>query len=188
MEHRPRPESQPTPPLPLLARPLTPMHPANCLLTFEGDLVKENVNVTFKQYHSILDIIASGIPMDYDTLGQSYSFESAGMFILQERNIYSNKSNSIALVDVKEKLPKIEIDFLELMLHRPGLVDLKIVDMSIFSDSTVRTVLTELRDASEKGIRMTAASLSDHLDDEVARSLVIELSSSQLEEEKECWF
>ena len=38
--------------------------------------------------------------------------------------------------------------------------------------------------ASEKGIRMTAASLSDHLDDEVARSLVIELSSSQLEDER----
>jgi len=56
--------------------------PANCLLNNKGELVKEKVDITFKQYHSVLDIIVSGIPMDYDTLGQTYSFESAGMFNL----------------------------------------------------------------------------------------------------------
>ena len=128
-----------------------------------------------EQFLSLLEV-RLGIP--YPTLSSMLSRR------LEKRNIHSNKSNSIALVDVKEKLPKIEIDFLELLLHRPELVDLKTVDMSIFSDSTVRTVLAELLDASEKGIRLTAASLSDHLDDEVARSLVIELSSSQLEDER----
>ena len=128
-----------------------------------------------EQFFSLLEV-RLGIP--YPTLS------SMLRRTIEKRNIRSNKSNSVALVDVKERLPKIEIDFLELLLHRPELVDLKTVDMSIFSDSTVRTVLNELRDASEKGIRMTAASLSDHLDDEVARSLVIELSSSQLEDER----
>ena len=44
--------------------------------------------------------------------------------------------------------------------------------------------MTQLQDASEKGIKMNAASLSDHLNDEVARSLVIELCSSQFEDER----
>lgn len=38
--------------------------PANALIDENGKLVSENVTITFKQYHSILDIITSGIPMD----------------------------------------------------------------------------------------------------------------------------
>jgi hypothetical protein len=103
---------------------------------------------------------------------------------IRKEKIPIHKSNSVDLVDVKKKLPKIEVDFLELLLHKPEFVDLKAIDMSYFTDSTVISVLTQLQDASEKGIKMNAASLSDHLNDEVARSLVIELCSSQFEDER----
>ena len=116
-----------------------------------------------------------GIP--YPTLSSMLSRR------LEKRKVPSERGNSIDLVDVKKKLPKIEADFLELLLHKPEFVDLNTIDISFFSDSTVITILTELLDASEKGIKMDAASLLDHLDDEVARSLVIELSSSQLDDE-----
>ena len=102
---------------------------------------------------------------------------------LEKRKIPSESSNSIDLVDVKKKLPKIEVDFLELLLHKPEFVDLDTIDVSFFSDPTVKTILTDLLFASKKGIEINAASLLDHLDDEVARSLVIELSSSQLVDE-----
>ncbi|MED5580281.1 MAG: DNA primase [Nitrospinota bacterium] len=129
-----------------------------------------------EQFFSLLEI-RLGIP--YPTLSSMLDRK------IKNRNSSSKKSASITLVDAKKKPPKIEIDFLELLLHRPDLIDLKTIDMSFFSDSIVRTILIELRDVSEKGIRMSAASLLDHLDDEVARSLVIELSSSQLGDERD---
>ena len=129
-----------------------------------------------EQFFSLLEV-RLGIP--YPTLSSMLDRK------LKNRNSSSKKSASITLVDAKKKPPKIEIDFLELLLHKPDLIDLKAIDMSFFSDSIVRTILIELRDVSEKGIRMSAASLLDHLDDEVARSLVIELSSSQLGDERD---
>lgn len=56
--------------------------PSNSLVDENGNDITTMVTVSFKQYHSIADIITSGIPMEYDTLGESYSFESAGMFTL----------------------------------------------------------------------------------------------------------
>jgi len=127
-----------------------------------------------EQFFLLLEV-RLGIP--YPTLSSMLSRR------LEKRKVPSERGNSIDLVDVKKKLPKIEADFLELLLHKPEFVDLNTIDISFFSDSTVITILNELLDASEKGIKMDAASLLDHLDDEVARSLVIELSSSQLDDE-----
>ena len=128
-----------------------------------------------EQFFSLLEV-RLGIP--YPTLSSMLNRR------IRKEKIPIHKSNSVDLVDVKKKLPKIEVDFLELLLHKPEFVDLKAIDMSYFTDSTVISVLTQLQDASEKGIKMNAASLSDHLNDEVARSLVIELCSSQFEDER----
>ena len=128
-----------------------------------------------EQFFSLLEV-RLGIP--YPTLSSMLNRR------IRKEKIPIHKSNSVDLVDVKKKLPKIEVDFLELLLHKPEFVDLKAIDMSYFTDSTVISVLTQLQDASEKGIKMNAASLSDHLNDEVARSLVIELCSSRFEDER----
>lgn len=59
--------------------------PANSMVDKEGNLVTEPVDLSFTQYHSAADIIASGIPMTYDSAGTKYNFESAGMFTLDAK-------------------------------------------------------------------------------------------------------
>jgi len=60
--------------------------PANCIVNKNGDVENGNVNISFNQYHSVLDVISSGIPMNYDTLGEKHTFETAGMFTLKANN------------------------------------------------------------------------------------------------------
>ena len=57
--------------------------PANILVDEDGKPVKKKVDISFTQYHSAADIIASGIPMQYDSAGVTNNFESAGMFTLK---------------------------------------------------------------------------------------------------------
>lgn len=56
--------------------------PANIMVNASGDLITDKVELSFNQYHSAADILASGIPMSYDSAGVSNNFESAGMFTL----------------------------------------------------------------------------------------------------------
>jgi hypothetical protein len=46
----------------------------------KGNKVTAPVELKYREFHSQADIIASGIPMVYDSAGQSCNFESAGMF------------------------------------------------------------------------------------------------------------
>jgi len=52
--------------------------PANAFIC-EGKPVKDSVDISFEQYDDAFDIFSSGIPMQYDSAGQSYTFSSAGM-------------------------------------------------------------------------------------------------------------
>lgn len=60
--------------------------PANVLVFDDGKPVTEPVEIEFNQYHSMSDIIASGIPMSYDSAGVSGNFVSGGMFSLYGRS------------------------------------------------------------------------------------------------------
>lgn len=75
--------------------------PANALVDEKGQIISKPVSITFDQYHSASDILASGIPMEYDTLGAEYTFESAGMFTLkgacQNKPVYVKDGVSIAV-------------------------------------------------------------------------------------------
>ncbi len=83
--------------------------PANSLVDANGNNIEDNVELSFTQYHSITDIMTSGIPMRYDTLGESYSFESAGMFTLDARAndqavfIKDNESINVSLASDKDE-------------------------------------------------------------------------------------
>lgn len=57
--------------------------PANSLVDEHNQPVTASVEIKFDQYHSITDILSSGIPMEYDSLGEKHTFESAGMFSLE---------------------------------------------------------------------------------------------------------
>jgi len=59
---------------------------ANSIVNNDGEVENGKINVRFNQYHSVLDVISSGIPMGYDTLGEKYTFETAGMFTLKANN------------------------------------------------------------------------------------------------------
>ena len=75
--------------------------PANALVDKDGKLITEQVTVEFDQYHSAIVVLASGIPMQYDTLGESYTFKTAGMFTLEatvkDNPVYIKEGESIAM-------------------------------------------------------------------------------------------
>jgi len=54
--------------------------PANAFVTLNGELITEDVTVEWNEYHSITDIMLSGIDMKYDSAGVQYDFVSGGMF------------------------------------------------------------------------------------------------------------
>lgn len=57
------------------------------LVNQNGEVVKGKVTLNFKEYHSLVDIVFSGLPMRYDSAGIVYDFQSAGMFsIVAEQN------------------------------------------------------------------------------------------------------
>lgn len=54
--------------------------PGNSLVDKYGNLVKGDVDIHYREFHTPLDFFASGIPMTYDSGGKQYTFESDGMF------------------------------------------------------------------------------------------------------------
>lgn len=51
----------------------------NAFVDKNGELIKGMVEISFREFHNSLDLFISGIPMQYDTLGSIYTFESAAM-------------------------------------------------------------------------------------------------------------
>lgn len=70
-----------------LASGTTVSIPSDCFVKQNGDKVTGEVDVDYKEYLTAGDIIASKIPMTYDSAGVVSDFESAGMF---EINAYQN--------------------------------------------------------------------------------------------------
>ncbi len=60
-----------------------------------GKLIETPVTINYEQYASAADVIASGIPMNYDSAGSTIHFESAGMFKINASTT-DNKSVQIA--------------------------------------------------------------------------------------------
>lgn len=60
--------------------------PANILVDEKGKVIKKEVEISFNQYHSVADIIGSGIPMTYDSAGVSNNFVSGGMFTIKAKS------------------------------------------------------------------------------------------------------
>lgn len=53
--------------------------PAHSLTDSVGNIVEGIADIHYKEYRDQVDIFESGIPMEYDSAGSSYTFESAGM-------------------------------------------------------------------------------------------------------------
>lgn len=57
--------------------------PKNAFVNKKGEEIVGEVEIRYREFHNQADIIASGIPMTYDSAGTQYHFESAGMFDIQ---------------------------------------------------------------------------------------------------------
>ncbi|HEU4719520.1 MAG TPA: hypothetical protein VFU15_16870, partial [Bacteroidia bacterium] len=54
--------------------------PANAFVDANGNAVTGNVTIDYREFRDPVDILLSGIPMDYDSAGHNGHFVSAGMF------------------------------------------------------------------------------------------------------------
>ena len=54
----------------------------NSFVDADGNAIKVDVKVKWQEFHSLGDIIASGIPMKYDSAGVAHDLESGGMFTI----------------------------------------------------------------------------------------------------------
>lgn len=53
--------------------------PANSFVKKDGSAVVGEIDIQYREMHDVADILASGIPMTYDSAGVKYHFESSGM-------------------------------------------------------------------------------------------------------------
>jgi hypothetical protein len=53
--------------------------PANAFVDKEGNPVSGEVEVRYREFRNPVDVFVAGIPMEYDSAGRTYQFESAGM-------------------------------------------------------------------------------------------------------------
>lgn len=54
--------------------------PANAFVDKQGNPIEKPVDICYREFHSIADVMASGIPMGYDSAGVHADFATAGMF------------------------------------------------------------------------------------------------------------
>lgn len=68
--------------------------PALAFTDENGNSVKGEVEIRYREFHDVVDIFVAGIPMTYDSAGVRYHFESAGM--LQIEGYQNGKKINIA--------------------------------------------------------------------------------------------
>ena len=75
--------------------------PANAFLDIDGNVIKDKVEISFREFYNPLDFYLAGIPMNYTDEGEEKVFESAGMV---EINANSNKKELFVNPDNKIKV------------------------------------------------------------------------------------
>ena len=78
--------------------------PSSSFVDADGKDVKGKVEIHYREYHDIIDIMLSGIPMNYDSAGVTYQFESAGMFDItatQDGKPVTLKPNKVLTVNIE---------------------------------------------------------------------------------------
>ncbi len=84
-----------------------------------GKTIKGNVNLHYREFHNMAETLLGNIPMDYDSAGRQYHFESAGMFEIkadadgQAIKILANKPIQVQLASLDRRAEKFNQYFLE---------------------------------------------------------------------------
>ena len=75
--------------------------PPNAFLNEKGNIITGEATLKFREFHDIPSVFAAGINMTYDSLGQEYHFESAGMFEIEgfqgDEKLYANAGAPIVV-------------------------------------------------------------------------------------------
>lgn len=75
--------------------------PANAFLDAAGNVVAGLVELHYREFHDIADVFLAGIPMGYDSAGQQYHFETAGMMDISAtqngKPLYTNPKAAITV-------------------------------------------------------------------------------------------
>lgn len=79
------------------------LFPPNSFIDKDGNVIKGVVKVKYREFSNQMDFYLSGIPMNYDSSGKQYTFESAGMC-----EILSYKDSLPVFVNPKNK-PEVNI-------------------------------------------------------------------------------
>ena len=77
--------------------------PANAFLDKNGQPVKGNVDLHYREFKKPSEVFLSGIPMTYDSAGQQFHFETAGMMEIgasQNGNALNTNPNALITVDM----------------------------------------------------------------------------------------
>lgn len=77
--------------------------PENAFVDKNGKCIKGNVKIQYREFADPIDFFISGIPMDYDSAGINYNFESSGMCEIKAFN-----GNEPVFVNPKNK-PEINL-------------------------------------------------------------------------------
>jgi len=79
------------------------LFPPNAFVDKNGNVIEGNIQIKYREFSNAVDLYLSGIPMNYDSAGKKYNFESAGMC---EINAY--KDGTPVYVNPKSK-PEINL-------------------------------------------------------------------------------
>ncbi|HET6992853.1 MAG TPA: hypothetical protein VFJ43_16075, partial [Bacteroidia bacterium] len=75
--------------------------PANAFVDANGNPVTGNVEIKYREFRDQADFFLSGIPMQYDSAGHTYQFESAGMMeisgSLDGKEVFLKKNQSVKI-------------------------------------------------------------------------------------------
>ncbi|MBI2132450.1 MAG: DNA primase [Candidatus Tectomicrobia bacterium] len=75
--------------------------------------------------------------------------------------------------------PRVEVDVLKILLHRPELAGDSEVNPALFHDPAVREAVGLMASAARAGASLRPAALADRLNDPDARALVVELAAEE---------
>jgi len=75
--------------------------PSQAFLASNGQLITGKVELQYREFHNVGEILMSGIPMEYDSAQKRQDFESAGMFEISAfQNNQSLATNPSKLIEV----------------------------------------------------------------------------------------
>jgi hypothetical protein len=93
--------------------------PARCFTDSAGHPVTGAIDLDYREFHNVAEIMLAGIPMRYDSAGKESHFESAGMFEIKGwqhgKNIHiaKDKSIEVAMISLNPDPSKFNQYYLE---------------------------------------------------------------------------